>query len=104
VSAKTIRTATSDVQVTSVHPAGWPTRCGRLGRQPGQGCRLPERDSSFTGKKAADGSTIVQFGGCDGKVPNCIPIVNGWNYTVRLCRPRAEILSGRWKFPEPRPL
>jgi hypothetical protein len=24
----------------------------------------------------------------------------GWNYTVRLYRPRAEILNGTWKFPE----
>src|SRR4026208_1121061 len=33
--------------------------------------------------------------------PNCIPIVKGWNYTVRLYRPRPEILDGTWKFPEP---
>ena len=26
------------------------------------------------------------------------------NYTVRLYRPRAEILNGRWKFPEPQPV
>ena len=25
--------------------------------------------------------------------------MNGWNYTVRLYRPRAEILNGKWKFP-----
>lgn len=55
--------------------------------------------NSITGKKAADGSTTVQFGGCDGKIANCIPIVKGWNYTVRLYRPRAEILDGSWKFP-----
>jgi hypothetical protein len=48
--------------------------------------------NSITGKKAADGSTTVQLGGCDGKVPNCIPIVKGRNYTVRLYRPRPEIL------------
>jgi hypothetical protein len=28
----------------------------------------------------------------------------GWNYTLRLYRPRAEILSRKWKFPEPRPI
>ena len=60
--------------------------------------------NSITGKKAADGATTVQFGGCDGKVPNCLPIMKGWNYTVRLYRPRAEILSGKWKFPEPKPV
>jgi hypothetical protein len=24
-----------------------------------------------------------------------------WNYTVRLYRPRPDILNGKWKFPEP---
>ncbi|MFZ5876595.1 MAG: DUF1254 domain-containing protein [Nitrospirota bacterium] len=59
--------------------------------------------NSITGKKAADGSTVVQFGGCDGKIQNCIPIMKGWNYTVRLYRPRSEILNGTWKFPEAQP-
>jgi hypothetical protein len=59
--------------------------------------------NSVTGKKGTDGSTTVQFGGCDG-VQNCIPIVKGWNYTVRLYRPRAEILSGKWQFPEAKPV
>jgi hypothetical protein len=56
--------------------------------------------NSITAKKDPDGSITVQFGGCDGKTPNCIPTVPGWNYLVRLYRPRAEILSGKWKFPE----
>jgi hypothetical protein len=60
--------------------------------------------NSITGKKNPDGSTTVQFGGCDGKIPNCIPIMKNWNYTVRLYRPRAEILSGKWKFPEVKPI
>jgi len=59
--------------------------------------------NSITGKKAGDGSTTIQFGACDGKIANCIPIVKGWNYTVRLYRPRAEILDGRWKFPVAQP-
>jgi hypothetical protein len=29
----------------------------------------------------------VQFGGCDGKIANCLPIVPGWNYLVRLLSP-----------------
>jgi hypothetical protein len=28
----------------------------------------------------------------------------GWNYTVQLYRPRTEILNGKWKFPEPKPV
>jgi len=54
-------------------------------------------------KKSADGSVAIQFGGCDGQIPNCLPIVKGWNYTVRLFRPRPEILDGAWKFPEAQP-
>jgi hypothetical protein len=59
--------------------------------------------NSITGKKNDDGSITIRFGGCDGKTPNCLPIMKGWNYTVRLYRPRAEILNGKWKFPEPQP-
>jgi hypothetical protein len=51
-------------------------------------------------KKGADGSVTVQFGDCDGKTPNCLLIMKGWNYMVRLYRPRKEILDGTWKFPE----
>ena len=59
--------------------------------------------NNITSQKNADGSVDIQFGGCDGMVKNCLPIVSGWNYMVRLYRPRAEILDGSWKFPEPRP-
>ena len=59
--------------------------------------------NNITAKKSDNGSVAVQFGGCDGRIPNCLPIMNGWNYTVRLYRPRAEILDGRWKFPEAQP-
>ena len=45
----------------------------------------------------------IQFGGCDGKISNCLPIMNGWSYTVRLYRARPEILNGKWKFPESQP-
>ena len=56
--------------------------------------------NSITAKKNPDGSVAVQFGGCDGKIPNCLPTPPGWNYMVRLYRPRDEILNGKWKFPE----
>jgi hypothetical protein len=56
--------------------------------------------NSITAKKDADGSVSVQFGGCDGRIPNCLPVMAGWNYMVRLYRPRTEILNGTWKFPE----
>ena len=56
--------------------------------------------NTVTAKRGDDGAVAIQFGGCDGKTPNCLPIMNGWNYTVRLYRPPAEILSGKWKFPQ----
>jgi hypothetical protein len=57
--------------------------------------------NNLTGKKSADGSVAIQFGGCDGKISNCLPTMPGWNYMVRFYRPRTEILKGTWKFPEP---
>jgi len=43
--------------------------------------------------KTVTGSINIHFGGCDGRIPNCLPITNSWNYMVRLYRPRAEILN-----------
>jgi hypothetical protein len=60
--------------------------------------------NSITSKKNQDGSVTVQFGGCDGKIPNCLPTMPGWNYMVRLYRPREEILNGTWKFPVAKPV
>ena len=41
----------------------------------------------------------VHFGGCTDGRPNCLPILDGWNYTIRLYRPRPEVLEGSWTFP-----
>lgn len=56
--------------------------------------------NNITAKKESDGSVVIQFGGCDGSVANCLPIMPGWNYMVRLYRPWPEILDGTWKFPD----
>ena len=55
--------------------------------------------NNITAKKETDGSIIIQFGG-DSKASNYLPITKGWNYTVRLYRPRPEILNGSWSFPD----
>jgi hypothetical protein len=60
--------------------------------------------NNITAKRSADGTINIQFGGCDGNIPNCLPITKGWNYTVRMFRPQSEILDGTWKFPEARPV
>ena len=31
---------------------------------------------------------VVQFGSCDSKIANCLSIEAGWNFTVRLNRPK----------------
>ena len=56
--------------------------------------------NNLTAKKGQDGSVAIQFGGCDGKSANCLPIMPGWNYMVRLYRPRPEVLAGAWRFPQ----
>lgn len=48
---------------------------------------------------SADSSADIEFGGCDGKIANCLPTTVGWNYMVRLYRPSAEILNGTLGFP-----
>ncbi|NEU09634.1 DUF1254 domain-containing protein [Flavihumibacter sp. R14] len=60
--------------------------------------------NNLTAKKEADGSIIIQFGGCDDDSVNCLPITKDWNYTVRLYRPGKEILDGSWEFPEAQPV
>lgn len=47
-----------------------------------------------------DGSVTIRFGDFDDHVPNVIPTPDGWNFLVRLYRPRAEILDGTWRLPE----
>ncbi len=54
--------------------------------------------NSVTAAKNDDGSVTVRFGG-PPDAPNSIPITEGWNYVVRLYRPRPEILDGSWTFP-----
>ncbi len=56
--------------------------------------------NNITGVKNADGSTTVRFGDFPPEVPNAIPVTDGWNYLVRLYRPRPEIIDGSWVFPQ----
>ncbi|WP_363352978.1 DUF1254 domain-containing protein [Microbacterium sp. LMI12-1-1.1] len=55
--------------------------------------------NNITGVRDADGSTTVRFGDFPPGTPNAIPVAEGWNYLVRLYRPRAEVADGRWAFP-----
>lgn len=55
--------------------------------------------NQLTARKEADGSVIVHLGGCADGRPNCLRLMGGWNYTVRLYQPRPEVLDGTWTFP-----
>ena len=60
--------------------------------------------NSITAAKDADGGITVQFGRCETSTKNCLPIMKGWNYMVRLYRPQQPILDGTWSFPKPEAL
>ncbi len=57
--------------------------------------------NSVTGVRNDDGSITVRFiPDTSGDVPpNAIVTPEGWNYLIRLYRPRAEILDGIWTPP-----
>lgn len=54
--------------------------------------------NNVSGTPNKDGSFTVHFGG-DPESVNYLPIMEGWNYIVRLYQPRKEILDGTWIFP-----
>jgi hypothetical protein len=60
--------------------------------------------NNLTARRAPDGGYTIQFGGCGPEVVNCLPTPPGWNYTVRLYRPRGELLDGSWRFPDAQPI
>jgi hypothetical protein len=60
--------------------------------------------NNITAQRGPDGNITIQFGGCDAATPNCLPIMPGWNYIVRLYQPQDKILDGKWTFPEAQPI
>jgi hypothetical protein len=52
--------------------------------------------NSVTADRNTDGTITVSFGGGGNDRPNRLPIMEGWNYLVRLYRPRPEVLDGTW--------
>jgi len=57
--------------------------------------------NSVTARPEKDGSYVIQFGGDPKTAANFLAIKPGWNYVMRLYRPRKELLDGTWKAPEP---
>jgi hypothetical protein len=54
--------------------------------------------NNLTAKASDDGSFTIHFGG-DPDKHNYLHITEGWNYDVRMYRPRTEITLGSWTFP-----
>lgn len=59
--------------------------------------------NSITSVKDPDGGTTVRFGVAPSGEPNYLPIMEGWNFMVRLYQPRAAVLDGSWQLPEVTP-
>ena len=59
--------------------------------------------NNVTAKKDQDGGVTIHFGG-DPSASNYLPITKGWNYVVRLYQPKKELVDGKWKFPDAKPL
>lgn len=60
--------------------------------------------NQFTALAEEDGSVVVHLGGCSDGRANCLRLMEGWNYTVRLYRPRHQVLDGSWTFPPATPI
>jgi hypothetical protein len=60
--------------------------------------------NSVMGTQNDNGSMTIHLGGCeDGRV-NCLPLMERWNYVVRMYRPGPEIIDGSWTFPAVTPI
>jgi len=55
--------------------------------------------NSITAQRNPDGTVTINFGGCADDRPNCLPVMDGWNYLVRFYLPHPEIVDGTWTFP-----
>jgi hypothetical protein len=58
----------------------------------------------LTAKPNDDGSFTLEFGSNATKSPNYLFTPKGWNYIVRMYKPRKPVLDGSWQFPEPQPV
>ena len=73
-------------------------RYTKEGQSPYTGIEFDLRTSEI---KNPDGSVTVRFDpNGSGDKPNTIATPEGWNFLVRLYRPRAAIIDGTWQLPE----
>lgn len=59
--------------------------------------------NSLTTTRDADGATTINFGTEPDGRPNFLPVTEGWNFLIRLYRPRPDALDGTWTPPPVEP-
>jgi hypothetical protein len=60
--------------------------------------------NNLTAKRNDDGSFTIELGGKPTTKSNWLFTPPGWNYLVRMYKPRKPVLDGTWQFPEPQPV
>lgn len=60
--------------------------------------------NSLTAVRDEDDGVTIRFGVQLDGVANALPIMPGWNYVLRLYRPRPSVLDGTWTAPRPEKL
>ena len=60
--------------------------------------------NSVTATPNSDGSVTIRFVTGEPTRPNSIPVPPGWNYLVRLYRPRPSFFDGSWRLPAAEPV
>jgi hypothetical protein len=59
--------------------------------------------NNVTATPADDGAVVVNLAPESDGLENHLYVMDGWNYVLRLYRPRASILNGTWVAPTPEP-
>jgi len=54
----------------------------------GSSRRRADVSSTMSARRSNSADAVARW--CDGKIPDCLPIMAGWNYVVRLYRPRRK--------------
>lgn len=60
--------------------------------------------NNLTAKPNDDGSFTIELSGKPTTKTNWLFTPPGWNYLVRMYKPRRPVLDGTWQFPEPQPV
>lgn len=60
--------------------------------------------NSVTARPEPDGTVSIDLSPTDDGYRNHLYVMDGWNYAIRLYRPRPEVLDGTWVAPRPHPV